>query len=350
MAADHIHHLCWPEWERARRESRVAEVYRILDEAVGDAASAARRRRRRAWSSPTTAAAPLDGVVNLNAWLAREGCLTYSRAGDGGRASSAQRLLKSRRLRRKLPARPALRRQAAHARPARARRTQRRGASRSIDWARTRAFSVRHVRQRRDQPPRAREQGIVEPGDEYERAARRGSSSGPRAPRPGRASRSSPPCTGARISIDGPHVEKIPDLIVEFARLRVARQGQPPNTPTEHLGHDPDRPRRGRRLRREPPPRGHRRARPGRRPPTRARLSPPAIEDIAPTVLYLLGEPIPVGHRGTGPLRGIDPELARSAAARVRRCRDRSRSARSTATTKARARSSDRLRALGYLE
>ena len=36
MAADHIHHLCWPEWEQRGRESRVAEVYRILDGAVGE--------------------------------------------------------------------------------------------------------------------------------------------------------------------------------------------------------------------------------------------------------------------------------------------------------------------------
>src|SRR3712207_9076290 len=35
MAADHIHHLCWPDWEKRGPESAVAEVYRILDSAVG---------------------------------------------------------------------------------------------------------------------------------------------------------------------------------------------------------------------------------------------------------------------------------------------------------------------------
>ena len=36
MAADHIHHLGWPDWEERGLESRVAEVYRILDGAVGE--------------------------------------------------------------------------------------------------------------------------------------------------------------------------------------------------------------------------------------------------------------------------------------------------------------------------
>ena len=35
MAADHMQHYGWLEWEEQGLESRVAAVYRILDEAVG---------------------------------------------------------------------------------------------------------------------------------------------------------------------------------------------------------------------------------------------------------------------------------------------------------------------------
>ena len=55
MAADHIHHVAWPDWERRGRESAVAETYRILDEAVGRLVEAAAATT--SCSSPTTAAA-----------------------------------------------------------------------------------------------------------------------------------------------------------------------------------------------------------------------------------------------------------------------------------------------------
>ena len=35
MAADHIHHIAWPDWVERGRESVVADTYRILDDAVG---------------------------------------------------------------------------------------------------------------------------------------------------------------------------------------------------------------------------------------------------------------------------------------------------------------------------
>ena len=55
MAADHIHHVAWPDWERRGRESAVAETYRILDEAVGRLVEAPAAAT--SCSSPTTAAA-----------------------------------------------------------------------------------------------------------------------------------------------------------------------------------------------------------------------------------------------------------------------------------------------------
>ena len=36
MAADHVHHLAWPDWEERGRESSVAEAYRILDASLGE--------------------------------------------------------------------------------------------------------------------------------------------------------------------------------------------------------------------------------------------------------------------------------------------------------------------------
>ena len=43
MAADHVHHLAWPDWEERGRESSVAEAYRILDASLGELL---KRRRR----------------------------------------------------------------------------------------------------------------------------------------------------------------------------------------------------------------------------------------------------------------------------------------------------------------
>ena len=84
MAADHIHHLAWPDWERARPRQHVAEVYRILDGALGDllqaVGSATERRRRGRDGRLRPRRRPADGVVNLNAWLAQEGFLTYGQA------------------------------------------------------------------------------------------------------------------------------------------------------------------------------------------------------------------------------------------------------------------------------
>ena len=59
MAADHVHHLAWPDWEQRGRESIVAEVYRILDAALGELLDAvgATTTTGTCSSSPTTAAA-----------------------------------------------------------------------------------------------------------------------------------------------------------------------------------------------------------------------------------------------------------------------------------------------------
>jgi predicted AlkP superfamily phosphohydrolase/phosphomutase len=77
MAADHIHHLCWTDWEADGLASPVAEVYRVLDEAVGALAALAGADGNVLVLSDH-GAGPLHGVVNLNAWLASEGFLAYA--------------------------------------------------------------------------------------------------------------------------------------------------------------------------------------------------------------------------------------------------------------------------------
>ena len=58
MAADHVHHLAWPDWEQRGRESSVAEVYRILDASLGELLDAVGASDAGTCSSsPTTAAA-----------------------------------------------------------------------------------------------------------------------------------------------------------------------------------------------------------------------------------------------------------------------------------------------------
>ena len=72
MSADHVHHLGWPDWEERGRASIVADVYRILDGALGDLL-------RRVGDDGNVlvvsdhGGGSLEGVVNLNAWLEREG-------------------------------------------------------------------------------------------------------------------------------------------------------------------------------------------------------------------------------------------------------------------------------------
>jgi predicted AlkP superfamily phosphohydrolase/phosphomutase len=73
MAADRIHHVSWPEWEERGVESHVAEIYRILDAAVGALAPSGGD----VMLVSDHGAGPLRGVVSLNGWLSQEGYLAY---------------------------------------------------------------------------------------------------------------------------------------------------------------------------------------------------------------------------------------------------------------------------------
>ena len=180
-------------------------------------------------------AGPLHGVVNLNAWLAAEGFLTYA---TGGGVAGRKLVGDALELRRYLPER--LRYCAKQRLPGLRERAIERSDYTVLDWSKTQAFAygtfgniVLNVRGRE-------EHGIVEPGEEYERvrdaiAARLLELAGP---------------NGERIVAQahrreelfhGPELAKVPDLLVEFDRLRLARQGQPQDPLGVDLGHDRDR-------------------------------------------------------------------------------------------------------------
>src|SRR5262245_14579501 len=210
MAADHIHHLCWTDWEAEGLASPVAEVYRILDEAVGALVELAGGGNVMVVSDH--GAGPLHGVVNLNAWLASEGFLAYE---SGGEVAGKQLVGKALELRRYLPER--LRYAAKQRLPGLREKAIERADYTVLDWSRTQAFAfgtfgniVLNVRGRE-------QEGIVEPGEEYERVRDAVSARLQELQGPG----------GERIVANvhrredlfhGPELAKVPDLLVEFDR------------------------------------------------------------------------------------------------------------------------------------
>ena len=300
MAADHVQHLGWREWEERGAESAVAGAYRILDEAVGALVEHAGDGDVLVVSDH--GAGRLDGVVNLNAWLAREGYLTYAGAGErlGG-----QLFEKAFQLRKRLPKRL---RSAVKNRATGLREKvyeQRTGHS-VIDWAQTRAFSygtfgniIVNVRGRESE-------GTVEPGEEYERV---------RSEIAARAMELRDP-EGAPIVaavhrredlFEGPELDKVPDLLIEFAEYAWLGKGNvkkradslwdtievEPGSEHVYVG-------------------SHRHeglfvlAGPSA---AQAPRTLAEIQDIAPTALYLLGEPLPTQLEGRVLAEALDPAL-----------------------------------------
>lgn len=224
MAADHMQHYGWIEWEERGLESRVAEVYRALDGAVG---------RFLEYVGPDHdvmivsdhGAGRMKGVVNINAWLAEHGWLTYA---DGarrmhGREAARMLLYNLFEQRRRLP--QGLRNFAKQHAPGLRERAYELREFTAIDFTRTRAFAygnmgnvVINVRGReRD--------GTVEPGAEYDELCAEISA---------KALELTDPETGERLVtavhrradlFEGPEIEKIPDLIVEFAQYAWAGKG-----------------------------------------------------------------------------------------------------------------------------
>ena len=299
MAADHVHHICWNDWEAKGLESPVADVYRVLDEAVGRLAELSGPHANLMIVSDH-GAGPLHGVVNLNAWLAQEGLLAYA---TGGGVKGRELLGKALELRRHLPERW---RYAAKQRLPKLRdRAQERSDYSVLDWSQTRAFAygtfgniVINVRGREAN-------GTVEPGEEYDRvrdeiAAKVGDLRGP---------------GGESIVADvhrredlfhGPELDKVPDLLVEFDRYAWLGKGNL-KTRSDSLWdeieiEDSEHHYVG----------SHRHE-------GIAVLTGPAVAggaslsgelvDVAPTLLYLLGEAIPSDLEGRVLFEALRPEI-----------------------------------------
>ena len=300
MAADHIQHLCWTDWERDGAASPLAEVYRLLDERLG---------RILEWLGPDHdvlvvsdhGAGPLHGVVNLNAWLAGQGYLTYVPGSARLGRRAADRLFD---LRRHIP--PGLRSAVKKRLPALRERAYEREEYSAIDWENTRAFAygtfgniVVNVRGREAN-------GVVAPGEEYERVRDGIAKQLLELQGPG----------GERIVaavhrredlFEGPELGKAPDLLVEFDEYAWLGKGNlksrsdsiwdrieiEPGSEHSYVGshrHD------GLVVLAGPS------ARPG------MKLSA-AIQDVAPTLLYLLEEPVPTEVEGRILLEAIRPDL-----------------------------------------
>jgi predicted AlkP superfamily phosphohydrolase/phosphomutase len=302
MAADHAQHLGWDEWERSGPASPLAQVYGILDEAVGALAGALGGD---IMIVSDHGAGPLDGVVNLNAWLAEQGLLEYASAGELMRGGQLQRMATARALAlwRRLPL------------DFRTRAKQRLGGLRErsyelqnysiVDFERTKAFAygtfgniVINVQGRE-------RTGIVAPGAEYE-AVRDAVAHGLRELRD--------PATGRQIVaavhrreelFSGPQIERVPDLVVEFADYAWLGKGnlksrtesiwdrvEIAGTDAAYVG-------------------SHRHE--GIVALTGPSAAPgglfASIEDVAPTIQYLLGEPIPESMEGRLIDAAIDPAL-----------------------------------------
>jgi predicted AlkP superfamily phosphohydrolase/phosphomutase len=302
MAADHAQHLGWDEWERRGPESPLAKVYGILDDAVGALASALGGD---IMIVSDHGAGPLDGVVNLNAWLAEQGLLEYAGTAELMRGGQLKRMAAARALAawRRLPL------------SLRTRVKQRLGGLREcsyelqnfhvIDFERTKAFAygtfgniVINVQGReRD--------GIVAAGAEYEAV---------RDQIAGALRELRDPATGRQIVaavhrredlFSGPQIERVPDLVVEFSDYAWLGKGnlkrrtesiwdrvEIAGTDAAYVG-------------------SHRHE--GIVALTGPSAAPgglfASIEDIAPTIQYLLGEPIPERMEGQLIDAAIDPEL-----------------------------------------
>lgn len=299
MAADHIHHVAWPDWEERRLESAVARTYEVLDDAVGRLVEAAAGNDVMLVSDH--GGGSLAGVVNLNAWLAREGYLAYTAKTERIGRKLVDALIARRRH---LP--KALRYRVKQRAGGLRERMYEREQYSVVDWPRTRAFSygsfgsvVVNVRGReRD--------GVVEPGEEYERV---------RAEIAARALELRDPQGEPIVAavhkredlFEGPELEKIPDLLVEFRDYEWLGKGN--FTSRGESIWDA--------IELEP---GSRHAYVGshRHEGVFALAGPSAtsagrtmigIEDVAPTVLYLLGERIPVELEGRLVAEAVAPEL-----------------------------------------
>ncbi len=299
MAADHVHHICWDDWERRGPESAVAEVYRILDRATGTLADAAGPDADVLVVSDH-GGGRLDGVVNLNAYLASKGLLAYRGADAAVGRKLARRLFE---LRRKLPEglRTSVKRRLPGVRARAYEATQ----FTVVDWPRTQAFAygtfgnviVNLQGRERD--------GTVSPED-YDRV--RGEVAQALLELRGPEGEQIVAAVHRREDLfHGPELEKLPDLIVEFDRYTWLGKGNLRSRGSSLWD----------RIEIEP---GSKHSYVGshRHEGVMALSGPSArkggtiaaeIADVAPTILYLLSQPLPTDLDGRLVTEGIDSAL-----------------------------------------
>ena len=302
MAADHMQHYGWLEWEQRGLDSRVAAVYRFLDEAVGAIREAIGPDENLMVVSDH-GAGEMKGAVNLNAWLAEHGWLAYADSSLGRKAMPRYVLYRLLEQRRRLP--KGLRNFAKQRAPELRDRVRGLREFVAIDFPKTHAFAygwmgnvVVNLRGRE-------KHGIVEPGEEFDRLRDEIAEA---------ALELVDPSTGERLLsavhrredlFDGPHLGKIPDLIFEFNDYAWCGRGNlMGRTPTiwdtikrTGTGH-------------EAWVGTHRLegiialAGPLAR---QSEIVSANIQDVAPTILYLLGEAVPLDMEGRVLEEMIDP-------------------------------------------
>src|SRR5205807_9213485 len=138
MAADHMQHYGWIEWEERGLDSRVASIYRAFDDALAAFVDALGPDADIMIVSDH-GAGRMKGVVNINAWLAENDWLTYANGHKSGEELARLTLYRLLELRRRLPRR--LRNIAKQHAPALRDRVHELKEFTAIDYERTRAFA-----------------------------------------------------------------------------------------------------------------------------------------------------------------------------------------------------------------
>lgn len=298
MAADHAHHLCWDDWEKRGLESTIADVYRTLDRAAGALAAAAGDTGDVLVVSDHGGGS-LHGVLDLNFFLAERGFLAYRGGGAAIGRRSASRLFQLRRMfpadfrtwvKRRLPA---LRDKAYEA-----------TAYTIVDWEQTRAFSYGTFGNIVVNLAGREEHGTVSP-EEYD-AVRDELAE---ALRSLRSPDGEPIVAAVHRREDlcyGPEIERVPDLVVEFqdyawlgkGNLQKRRDSLWDEIEIESSTHTYVGSHRKEGIVSLTGPSA-----------SRGITLDASIADVAPTMLYLLGQPIPDDLDGRILVEAIDSEI-----------------------------------------
>jgi predicted AlkP superfamily phosphohydrolase/phosphomutase len=303
MAADHCSHYGWRDWAEKGAESSLAEVYRILDEASGrllDGLGSAGD----VLVLSDHGSGSLDGVINLNAWFAQEGFLHFAPVASARQSGELARsaLFKMIEARARLP--QGLRNFVKRRAPGLRDRLHELKEFTAIDWTKTKAFAYGYMGSVVLNVAGRERDGIVQPGDDYDQVCTEITQRllELRDPEKGE------PIVTAVHRRDalfrGPEIEKVPDLIVDFAGDAWAgkanlRDRTPPVWDTLAPSGIPLQ--------------GAHRSEgivalsgPSTRTGTAISAS---IEDIASTILYLSGAPVPLDLEGRVLEEALDPAL-----------------------------------------